>query len=291
MATKNTKKILVKEYAKTVNQNISTIKKVFGDLEIDYKPFIGTYQQILTKSSSIVAGKWEEEKKHVRTEFVKRAFGRKYPNEVVLLSLLVDAMINILDDFFDEDLDKEAKKLYLVEYLRAFAVYSKIGLSKKLEKRMSLYFNKLIMLAMAEQMILKKIESLKELKVIVDLASKLLTSRSQDIDIFVEIAAEKQKISKKEALNLQNMSRLFRAVNIFRKDILDIDHDLKNKQFTVVTEMHKRGASTYTSFIKELLDYFIEKGNDLKKGSKFRPVARFHDMLKHESSLILKGLD
>ena len=77
-------------------------------------------KEILNLSSENVTKKWLSGKKYIRTDFVKKAFSKFYPYKQIDISILIDAMINILDDILDEELNLKEKALYVIEFLRIF---------------------------------------------------------------------------------------------------------------------------------------------------------------------------
>lgn len=290
---KDIKKELVNAYLEKANDNLADIRQAFETLGIDHKNYLSKYKKILAQSAEYVSSRWLRGEKYTRTEFVLRAFGPKYPEEVLSISLSMDAMINILDDLLDENLDPEIKKLFVIEYLRVFASYNVMISNLSTNKNVSVYFNKLIMLAVFENEILNEFSQAYSIKKMVPMALKLSLSRAQDIDIFVQLATEKMKISNNKKDQLMRSARHFRAMNILKKDILDIEHDNKNGQKTLVTVAKSRGVKFFREFIRALCDE-ISKGAlttlSSTKGGRLPPSATFYDMLKREQEAIEKML-
>jgi len=192
-------------------------------------------------------------------------FGSYYPIKNLKLSILIDAMVNILDDFFDEQMDKETKSLFILEYLRVFSTYSKTIDDPILEDLIASYFNKLITLAVAESLYMEKVKKESDLKKVVEYSKILLTLRGMDIDIFVEIATLNNKRLKNNQ-DLMKLARSFRAINIFKKDIGDIDYDRKQGQETLVTFMYSKDKEKLNSYVDLVLselrkssEAFLEK--------------------------------
>ena len=143
------KKLIIKKYEKSVSTNLSDIKKILGVRTQKFNN-ISDYRNLLITSSKSMVIKWKSNKKYLRTEFVLRAFVELYPVKLIEQSIMVDAMINILDDLLDSNLDKQDKMLYILEYLRVFSIYNFSLPSLRVQKVMGNYFDKLITLAVAE---------------------------------------------------------------------------------------------------------------------------------------------
>ncbi len=244
------------------------------------------YEQVLSMTSQNIMGKWEVGRKYARTFFSQKAFSQYYPEEYLKLSLCIDAMVNILDDIYDENMDKDVRGLYLVEFLRVFSLYNSSGLTKNILPNVGLYFNKLITLAVAEGAYFKMIEHEKELDKIVKLSAELLLCRAQDIDIFNEIALINYREDEKE--NIKLIGRIFRAINILKKDVKDIEYDKSNNMVSVVTYMSDRIDVKFSEYLKELTNYLSKKAEKEKlllKNSDDKvkaPADNFMAMMKED---------
>lgn len=243
-----------------------------------------TYEQVLTMTAQNITGKWQAGRKYARTYFSQKAFAGYYPEEYLKLSLLIDATVNILDDIYDENMSKETRGLYLVEFLRISSLYNLHKLTKNIQEAVGHYFNQLITLAVAEGVYFKMIENEKELDKIVKLSADLLLCRAQDINIFNEIALVNHQNNEKESIKL--IGRIFRAINILKKDVDDIDYDKSNNMVSVVTYMSDRKDINFSEYLKELTNYLLEKANKEKllldgSDNKIKvPVDNFIAMIK-----------
>ncbi len=282
-------------YLKTLEFNIVDIEKILKDLKIS-DVSISIYREILKQSSSILPNKWQSGRKYSRTLFVQNALGKSYPKKYSALSLSVDSMVNILDDLLDEQLKKEEKEGYVVEFLRIFSYFEK-NANFKMNKIMSLYINKLITLAVAEKFYQKFIENKKDIKKIVELSANLLVCRGMDIDIFLEIGILDKKIEHLGKKKIGEIARLFRALNILKKDIADIKHDQKNGQKTVVTIVLSKNKTEFRFFIIDLVDYLINIQNEKikylvksKNKNLLKIAKKFEAMTQLEKKNILELL-
>ena len=248
---------LISLYEKSVEENLKDIRSVLEQLGMLNPELEKTYEQVLTMTSQNITGKWQAGRKYARTYFSKKAFSKYYPEEYLKLSLCIDAMVNILDDIYDENMNKETRGLYLVEFLRISSLYNLNKLTKNIQAAVGHYFNQLITLAVAEGVYFKMIENEKELDKMVKLSADLLLCRAQDIDIFNEIALINCKESEKE--KIKTIGRIFRAINILKKDVADIEYDKSNNMISVVTHMSDRMDVKFSEYLKELTNYLLEK--------------------------------
>lgn len=248
-----------KIYRETIQTNLRDIEDILKNLGIKKEVPISLYREALNASAKNILSKWVSGKKYCRTEFVQKALGKLYPEKHTQLSLSVDAMVNILDDFFDETLDKQVKGEYVIELLRVLSLYNKNYItSKQIQRSLGTYFNKLITVALTEQFYQQKIARGKDMEKIIKDSADLLLCRSKDIDVFMEIGLLdfKNQILKSK---IQKLARIFRAINILKKDIKDIKQDKKNNIDTVIVLMSDKGKAVFASYVKGLLDYFLNK--------------------------------
>lgn len=278
-------------YQKKIRENIESIEKQLKNLEIEDEIPIDIYRNALKESAKQVTAKWSSGRKYCRTLFVQNAFGDLYPDKYTELSLFVDAMVNILDDFFDEELGKEVKGLYILEYLKLFSLFNFSEHSNRLKDDLGVYFNKLITLALAEDFYEKRIAKSNDLGDIVSDSAKLLLCRGMDIDIFTRIALLDSR-AKDSNDNLLKLARIFRALNIFKKDIKDLEHDRANGIQTVTVTVEDKGID-YKEYSKSLIENFHEEIGKLKKPRAERlkePFEKFKKMIKKEEKEILNLL-
>ncbi len=259
-----TKNDLIKEYKETVKESLKDIeiilKKEVNPLFVVKK---NVFENIFKESSNLIINKWRNKKKYTRTLLVVKAFEGLYPPEILKISLLTDSLVNILDDLIDEPLDKKEKTIYVLEFLRVFSLYANL-FPKKVSYSLRLYIEELITLAIAENRLQDyfKLHTLDYGKFL-ESSFDLFNYRAMDIDIFVNLASYK-KPSFKKSLYLKNISRIFRALTIIKKDLSDLSHDRKNglnNLFLVVGS----GNNEIRSYLNDLLDLFKREIFELKK--------------------------
>jgi len=282
-------------YQKTIKTNIFEIKTILENLGMKKEIPLSLYENFLNQSANMVTSKWLSERKYCRTHFAQKALGKLYPDEYIQISLCIDAMINILDDLLDEQLNEQAKTEYILEFLRVFSIYNSKCPSKKIQKFLEKYFNKLITLAIAENFYQQKIIQEQNMSKIVKNSADLLLCRGMDIDIFIEISLLKLKNQKAVPI-IKEMSKIFRAINILKKDIKDISHDRENNIETVVILVLSKDKTNFSIYINNLLNLFSEKTNLIMKPINkldkiplhLLPIYNFNEMIQKEKRDILK---
>ena len=255
------------------------------------KPPLSLYESVLNQSSDQIISNWLSGRKYTRTLFTQKAFGKLYPMKYTKLSLCIDAMVNILDDFFDEILDKRTKANYIIEFLRVFSTYEN-ECPRKIHKALKNYFEKLITLAVAEGFYQQQIVQEKDINKIAKDSADLLVCRRQDIDVFIEIALLTYK-NRKVIPQIKKIGRIFRALNILKKDIKDIEHDTKNNIDTVVTLVFSNEKIDFSVYINILLDLFSKKLDLIlksinKKDLQLVPIYNLNKMIEKEKKEIFK---
>ncbi|MBN1169235.1 hypothetical protein JXA63_05085 [Candidatus Woesebacteria bacterium] len=286
-----TKKEKIKNYyQQSIKLNLGDIDKILHAAGVEQNKYLDEFKKLFIKSSSNIVGKWDDGKKYIRTEYVMEMFGKSYPGRFLMSSVMMDSMINILDDLYDENLTRDERKMYLIEYLRVVAIFNMLGHSERLQKSIGNYFDKLITLAVAEQAILKEIEKAKSMKKIVKLSNKLLLMRSHDIDIFVQMVLEDKSVN---YLSLLDCARCFRSINLLKKDILDLQHDIDNDQPTLVTNLRSRADFNFKVYVGELTDYFKKMLIKKKKYIKNDYKLIYNNLMKmfdNESNVLFEIL-
>jgi len=248
---------LVDNYISTIDYNLNNIEDAINADEADINNLLPRYKEILTTTSSNVSERWLKREKYLRTEFVLSVLSDKYPKQRLTLSLAIDAMINILDDFYDEDLPKKQKQVFLIELLRTSSLaYSRMP-NTDFVKELGIYLDKLITLAIAEDYFLNLIKKTNNLEKVVKYSKTLLLNRAMDIDYFAQIGLSSIEDSTMPF-------RIFRALNILKKDILDIERDLEAGQETVVTNICGRDF--------EKKKYFNKLSSDILSESKVENI-------------------
>jgi hypothetical protein len=197
----------VKIYKASVEKNLDNINSIIKKIGVQNPTVAPACREILTISSQNMTSKWTSGRKYVRTLFAQKAFANYYPSKQLELSLAIDGIINILDDLFDENMNKKVKALYIIELLRINSLYNLHTPPKNIQIAFGHYFNKLISLAVAEDCYQKQIKNENNINKIIKASVEIFSCRSQDIDIFNEIALVNYK-NKKTANKIMEMGRI-----------------------------------------------------------------------------------
>lgn len=277
------------QYEKELDENILRIEKIIKDLQLEDKLPILLYKDILSKSMQVVTNNWRTQKKYCRTLFVMKILENEYSKKNLSTSINLDAMINILDDLFDENLDLQRRKLYILEYLRIFPNFIETYNEDASREQIASYFNKLITLAMAEQSYLNQIKSTSDLDEIIKTSAELLITRAMDIDVFANLGVSGKKWSGEQLKNYRNNIRIFRALNILKKDLLDIQDDLEKNQESLVTFIYQNRSDELDKYLIGLTNLLINKVNIQKYKNSDVP-ERLKNEIYGEKTEIIKFL-
>ena len=116
-----------------------------------------------------------------------------------------------------------------------------------------------------------------------------------DIDVFNEIALINYKTANKKIEKIKKIGRIFRAVNILKKDIEDIEYDTKNNIETIITIMTRKKECDFHKYILDLLDYYLNEAQKIKL-TKFTekkltiPINNFYSMIERDKKETIKSI-
>ena len=283
-------------YKKSVNKNLKDISSILKKLDIKNPEVILSCKKALNLSADNVINKWLSGRKYSRTVFVKQAFGKFYPKKYLEISMSIDAMINILDDLIDEKVDDKEKTLFILEFLRVYSLYNSENPKGKIQIALGHDFNKLISIAISEGIYQKMIAKEKNIEKIIEYSVQIFGCRGTDINIFNEIALTDVK-NNNAAKKIKEIGRIFRAVNIFKKDIKDINYDKKMGMETIITFMSSRKDYNFLEYAERLLDQFLEKAKRIKYSARsldtgYRaPIENYYKMIEKDRIKITKLLN
>lgn len=222
----------------------------------------------------------------MRTFFVKKAFP-EYPEDIIKISVSLDAIINLLDDILDEKMGKNLKSLYIVELIRIISIYNYQNLEKKYSETVGNYFNKIISIAILEDFYKDFIKKENDSKKILDLSIQIYNCRSLDMDIFTEIPLIRlyNKIDD-DLLKVIKVSRIFRALNLIKKDIKDAQHDKDNEVETVITLLYD--SDDFNNVVNKLIAHYKNTSDKIESDKKDLStiISNFKEMIKNETSEI-----
>ncbi|MEA2003540.1 MAG: hypothetical protein U9O53_01120, partial [archaeon] len=223
-----------RKYELSVKNTKLNLNRILEELDIKDPKISKTLSNLIDASSTKLTEKWVSGRKYVRTYFVKKAMAN-YPEEAFDVSIQLDAIVNILDDLLDEKVDEKEKTLYIVEFLRIFAINNAQEQNPSISKKIAKYFEELICIAVLEDIYYKKIENSSDPDNIIKDLIKVYNCRSNDIDIFVQIPLfEIYGDENEEGEKILKAARLFRAINLIMKDMKDIEHDIEHDSTSAI---------------------------------------------------------
>lgn len=285
---------IIKIYKASLDKNLIEINQILKEKKVDNSE-VGAYcEELLSLSCESIINKWSEGRKYLRTLFVKEAFAELYPQKIIKTSICIDAIINILDDLLDEKMGDDEKKLYIIEFLRVFSIYNYEHPQKNIQICMGDYFNKLISLATMENYYKDIIGNEKKMEKIVSYSIKVLDCRSMDIDIFNELVILNNGCYNNEEKNeIEKMGRIFRALNIVKKDILDIEHDKKTNQESIVSKILEKKDCNFDKYALSLYNYYLNEAKKIKSKKTINknytiPINNFYKMIEKSGDKIIR---
>ena len=151
----NKMSILIDRYLSTINININKLKLILYNLHINDSNNTAQFKNILDQSANNLTIKWKNNQKTLRTKIAFEII-HDYPENILNISLCIDAMINLIDDIYDELLTKSDMNLYIVEIIRNLAIFNQMILSDIKRKKISDYFHKILCIAILESLYKEK---------------------------------------------------------------------------------------------------------------------------------------
>lgn len=278
-------------YKKETEKFLAFLEEEIKKSGVEKEAFVSS-RRALEKTSVSVTSKWLSGRKYCRTFFLQKAFGSLYPSSYTAISLSLDALVNISDDIFDEPLEKKEINLYMAECLKLLSLLNSYPQISKIQPELGVYFSKLLSLVAAENFYQEKISQGRDYKQMVEDSSKLLLIRAQDIDIFTEIALLDFK-TEKDLDSIREIAKIFRALNIFKKDIKDLDYDRSHNIKTVVITLKDKEINL-KDYSQDLISGLEDKMKKVvcpqDQGLKL-PFRAFQKMIEEEEGEIFKILD
>jgi hypothetical protein len=252
---------IINLYNDSVYDNLKMINNILiSDIGLNDPYLMDLFNKELQSSKNGLIEKWKSGKKYLRTLSVVKAFP-EYPMNSLNLSISIDAMINIFDDLFDENLEKHIKNYYLLELFRMLANYHYQASNENLRFHMGNYFNKLIMIASLEKHFYNLIKNEKRDDNLLKTATHIYDIRSLDVDVFIEITLlASDTIQFKD--DVLKVARIYRALELLKKDILDIEHDIENGLETLFTIFWDR-KNYLKNLISKLTNLYLERAKNI----------------------------
>ena len=285
----NTKKIfeLSEIYSSTVEDTLKEMKTIMERYQINDAYQYGDIKNALKQSSDNLIEKWRDGRKMMRTEIALRTISN-YPSDILKVSLSLDAIINLLDDIFDEVMEKEERTVYIVELVRVLAFLNGQGISEVFQHKISEYFDKILYIAFSEISYKEKIKKTKNFNQRLDYSIQCYNAKSMVMDIFIELPLIKIYGNRKEIEGIVDLARIHRALCIIKKDLIDIDHDIRQNTETPVVILSMEGENILRKYIDSIIKYYKNKENEiLKRGFS----SDFEEIKRNLSELISEEFD
>jgi len=281
---------LISVYEKNLEQSVKQVDSVLKNIGVVERSVEDNYRKILIQSCSNITDKWKSGRKYARTSFIKEAYGSSYPEGVFKDSIFIDAMVNILDDLLDEDLKKNEKKLYVLEFLRIFASHNFELISSEAQALIGSYFYKLISLAIIENYYDNLLNSERDIEKLIGYSCKVLDCRSMDIDIFSDLALLNSDLvfTNEEKSSLTKISRIFRALNIIKKDIDDMEHDKATGQESLILKVYTNNPNDFYKYVSRIVEHYKREAAFVLKNEQGNIIfVNFYNMIEAENKKIL----
>lgn len=280
---------IISLYNDSVYNNLKIIDKIINsDIGLNDPYLMELFNKILQTSKNELIEKWRTGKKYLRTLTAIKAFPN-YSSDSLNLSISIDAIINILDDLLDENLEKQAKIFYIVEIIRTLANYHYQKSNEALRHCIGNYFNKCIMIALLEKHFYDLLRNTKENDYIIKYPTYIYDIRSLDIDVFIEIPLlASNTIQFKD--DVLKVARTYRALELIKKDILDVEHDIDNGIDTIFTILWNRKNDLLSS-VSNLTELYLERTRKTT-GSEYSNIIidNFISMSENEAKEIKKHI-
>jgi len=251
---------IISLYNDSVYNNLKIIDKIINsDMGLNDPYLMELFNKILHTSKNELIEKWRSGKKYLRTLTAIKAFP-DYSLDSLYLSISIDAIINILDDLLDENLEKQAKTIYIVEIIRTLANYHYQKSNEVLRHCIGTYFNKCIMIALLEKHFYGLLRNIKENDYLLKYSTYVYDIRSLDIDIFIEIPLlASNTIQFKD--DVLKVARTYRALELIKKDMLDVEHDIDNGIDTIFTILENNKNDLYAN-VYNLTELYLERARN-----------------------------
>lgn len=250
-------KNILETYDRIFEKTILQIEGISKDTGMHDDELFSSCRSILNDSSCILKKKWETGRKYARTSFVERALGSSYPDEYAEISVCVDSIINLLDDLFDERLDSLTRSLSIVEVGRNLAFLNRHeNYTENISSLFGEYLCKIVFMGLTEGILREYLRKTSDEEEFFRMSSYAYLARSMDIDFFVQIAD----------MSLLGEARCFRVLNLMKKDIDDIEHDMENGKDTPVTILYRRDKNALRKFLTFSIEEYADKTEGMKSG-------------------------
>lgn len=245
------------------------------------KSFWNEFQR---KTENYIKSKFLSGRKSFRTGFVKKAFGKYYPKEAYFYSKALDEYTSAMDDIYDDSkMNREEVRINI--FLIHKIVMNMLLWPSKIRKIAYEHYEKMIRIAVIQDITNYQLNKIKKEENAIEIALKNYEGRAIDIDFAIEIALYFLKFRKKERELILDAGRIFRGINLFFKDIRDLQHDIFHETKTPIVIFHNKGFNIH-HLKNRIYENSIEKIKELKEKTKneitYKIIKNFEKMIKNE---------
>jgi len=237
-------------------------------------------------ASGTIGHKWDIGEKTPRTDHIRKAMGKDYPDSALIASTFTDTVVAGLDELLDQDLEKAERLSYVMTEVASIGklVGNDLGLTRKQRDVIGKYFyDTIMMIAGMEVNYSNLVRNIENEDKFLKLAKEFYGSRAAVMDVFIQLPLIEldYDMRKKEVKNIIEVARRNRAIGMNRKDIYDRQIDIKNNTRTPYTEQKGKKLRCYG---RKLANEFLEELNSYKfKDTKLQKFKNnFYKMSQEE---------
>ena len=218
------------------------------------------YVHMTRLSTENLTEKWRTGRKTLRTEIAYRGL-TDYPESKLDASLLLDAVINLLDDVYDEAMGKDEMSLYIVELISAI---SKMGslISEEDRDTVEAYFQKILVIAFSELLLRDRIAESSSHEERLSHVTRCYAIKSMDMDAFIELPLRAKGFDEESVSRWVELGRVHRAISIIVKDLDDLEHDRRVGEQTPVVILCQ-GSDAPCMVLDDCVKHFEEEAENV----------------------------
>ncbi|MHA1795897.1 MAG: hypothetical protein ACTSUK_07285, partial [Promethearchaeota archaeon] len=258
---------LFRIYRETVFESSTEISKIQKELQTSIP--LNEIDDMVKYSSEKLISLWQSGRKVNRTSFALRVIP-DFPNELLKISLLLDAIVNLFDDLIDEKMDKAQQQITLLELIRVLSQFECASLPVIIRERIAFFLNKGIVIAISENTFLSRLAQIQDFDEQLKSGIQIYDCRSIDIDIFLGIPLL-WKDENFEIKPILTLARNYRALSLLQKDLHDLSYDNINGSHTPISIISaKMNGNGLNNYVHKWATYYFDKCKNMKKIDSFR---------------------
>jgi hypothetical protein len=278
--------VMINNFNKLKKTSIDSVQKILDNMILESNVIHPLLNKIIEETSLTLVNKWKSKKKILRTTYIYRVIPN-YPEKFLELSILIDAIVNLLDDLYDEILTKEQRGLVIIELLRLLPFLTK-SYPVLVSSKISDYFSKIFTVAIMESIYKQLIEETKDFDEKLNYFIECYACKSKDIDLFVELPLIELDFDEESIKKTVSLFNTYRALQIISKDIIDINHDLANQTYTPIILLMK-GGNDFKRYMNQITNHYYELSRKyVTENDPF--LKKLRENVVNDIQTIIKGL-